>query len=242
MRQQPLRGVLLVACAVLLFAAMDTTTKFLAASYKVPLIMAVRYAINLALMIVVFAPLQGKQLFQNQRTGLVLLRSACLTVASLTMGLALQRMPVAETTAILFFAPVVVVLAAGPLLGERIGVLGWAAAIAGFVGVLLIVRPGSGLESLGIMFALATAGLNVVYQLLSRLLAASERTIALLFYSALVGAILFGITLPWVWGRPPGTLELLAFGGLGIMGVLGHYLYTAAYRHASASTLEAQWS
>jgi drug/metabolite transporter (DMT)-like permease len=67
-RQQPLRGVLLVAGAVLLFAAMDTTTKYLAASYKVPLIMAVRYAINLALMVVVFAPMQGKQLVQTRRS------------------------------------------------------------------------------------------------------------------------------------------------------------------------------
>jgi drug/metabolite transporter (DMT)-like permease len=235
--QYPLRGVLLVAFAVLLFAAMDTTTKYLAASYKVPLIMAVRYAINLALMVVVFAPRKSKHLVETKRTGLVLVRSACLTVASLTMGLALQRMPVAETTAILFFAPVLVVLAARPLLGEYIGAIGWAAAIAGFIGVLLVVRPGSGLESLGIVFALATAGMNVVYQLLSRLLAASERTIALLFYSVLVGAILFGVSVPWVLGRPPGALDLVAFAGLGIMGVLGHYLYTAAYRHASASML-----
>jgi drug/metabolite transporter (DMT)-like permease len=121
---------------------------------------------------------------------------------------------------------------------ERIGLVGWAAAIGGFCGVLLIARPGSGLDALGILFALATAGLNVAYQLLSRSLAASERTIALLFYSVLVGAIFFGITLPWVWnGRVPRPLELMAFVALGILGVLGHFLYTAAYRHALASAL-----
>jgi drug/metabolite transporter (DMT)-like permease len=234
----PLRGATLIAVSVLLFACMDTTTKYLAASYQVPFIMAIRYLINLALMVVVLTPRQGRQLVATNRTGLVLVRSACLTVASLTMGLALQRMPVAETTAILFFAPILVVLAARPLLGERIGPVGWAAAIAGFCGVLLIVRPGGGLETLGIIFALATAGMNVAYQLLSRLLAASERTIALLFYSVLVGAILFGISLPWVWsGRAPSGLELAAFVSLGVLGVVGHFLYTAAYRHASASAL-----
>src|SRR5690349_3681337 len=92
----PLRGALLLAVAVLLFAAMDTTAKYLMASYNVPLIMAVRYIINLAVMVAIFAPMQGRALVAAERTGLVLLRSACLVTASLTMGLALQRMPVAE--------------------------------------------------------------------------------------------------------------------------------------------------
>lgn len=234
----PLRGLILVATAVLLFACMDTATKYLAASYQVPFIVAVRYIINVALMVVMLAPTQGWQLTRTMRPGLVLVRSVCLSGASLTMGLALQRMPVAETTAILFFAPILVVLAARPLLGERIGPVGWAAAIAGFCGVLLIVRPGSGLESLGILLALATAGMNVAYQLLSRVLVSTERTITLLFYSVLVGAILFGVTIPWVWnGRAPNDLEIMAFLSLGVLGVVGHFLYTAAYRHAAASAL-----
>jgi drug/metabolite transporter (DMT)-like permease len=70
------------------------------------------------------------------------------------------------------------------------------------------------------------------------MLADSERTIALLFYTALVGAILFGLAAPWFWdGRVPRPLDLLLFFSLGIYSGLGHYLFTAAHRYAPASTL-----
>ena len=234
----PLRGALLFVFGLLLFACMDTTTKYLAERYDVPVIVAVRYMVHCLLMIVLIAPSQGRKLVRTQRTGLVVVRALCLAAASLLVGLALQRMPVAETTAITFLAPILVVLAAGPLLGERIGAVGWAAALGGFAGVLLIVRPGSGLELFGIACALAAVGANVGYQLLSRVLASSERTIALLFYAAVAGSICFGLALPWFWeGRAPGGFELLLFLSTGIYAGLGHYLFTAAYRHADASML-----
>ncbi|MES2442466.1 MAG: DMT family transporter [Pseudomonadota bacterium] len=234
----PLRGALLFMVGLLLFACMDATTKYLAASYDVPMVVAIRYIVNCLLMIVLLAPTHGRQLVETQRTGLVLLRAVCLAVVSGLMGLALQLMPVAEATAINFLAPMVVVLVARPLLGERIGAVGWVAAVTGFAGVLLIVRPGTGLPLAGIVFALSAVGANVGYQLLSRVLAGSERTIALLFYTALVGAIGFGLALPWFWGGPPpGATTWLLFLSLGIYGGLGHFLFTAAYRHAPASIL-----
>jgi drug/metabolite transporter (DMT)-like permease len=167
-----------------------------------------------------------------------LVRAASLAIVSLLLGLALQRMPVAETTAINFLSPMLVVLLARPVLGERIGALGWMAAVTGFVGVLLIARPGNGLDAEGVTFALCAVGASVTYQLLSRVLVSTERTVALLFYTALIGAIGFGIFLPWFWTREtPTLLEVLLFLSLGICGGLGHFLYTAAYRHAPASLL-----
>lgn len=237
-RHQPLRGSLYLVVAVLMFACMDTATKVLAQRYPVPLIVAVRYVVNLLLMIVVLAPRQGRALLVTRRTGWVLARSACLVVASLMMGLALKRMPVAETTAILFVAPVAVVFVSGLALGERTGVIGWLGALGGFAGVLLIARPGSGLEPLGVLFALATATVNVAYQLLSRLLAASERTLALLFNAVLMGSVVYGLAAPWfVSGEPPSAVQMALFLSLGVLGGIGHFLYTAAYRHASAATL-----
>ena len=76
---------------------------------------------------------------------LVFLRGLCLALASLTMGLALRLMPVGETVAIVYLSPFAVMLLAIPLLGERVGPLGWTCAAVGFLGVLLIVRPGGGL-------------------------------------------------------------------------------------------------
>jgi drug/metabolite transporter (DMT)-like permease len=110
--------------------------------------------------------------------------------------------------------------------------------VIGFCGVLLIVHPGNSLDAIGIVYALcAVAGL-VVYQLLSRVLVSTERTITMLFYTALIGSIGYGIFLPWFWkGQAPTLMVVLLFLSMGVTGGLGHLLYTSAYRYASASLL-----
>lgn len=217
---------------------MDTTTKVLSTDYPIPLVVAVRYIVQCLLMIVLLAPSQGRRLVQTRRTGLVVLRSVCLAVASLTVGLAFQRMPVAETTSILFLSPLLVVLIAGPVLHEKVGAADWVAAFAGLLGIGLIVRPGAGLDPVGILFALSAVGVLAAYQLLSRILVRSERTIALIFNTALVGAIVFGIGLPWYTkGALPSPQQVLLFLSLGVTGGLGHFLFTAAHRDAPASLL-----
>ena len=127
---------------------------------------------------------------------------------------------------------------AGPILRERVGWFGWAATAAGFAGVMLIVRPGSGLMSIGVLFVLGAVVANLGYQLLSRVLSASETTFALLFYTALTGSILYGLAVPWfIEGRALTWLEIVLFASLGVYGGVGHYLYTAAFRFAPASLL-----
>ena len=233
-----LRGMALVASAVLVFASMDATTKHLAMTWNVPLVVAMRYIGNLVLLVAVFGPREGRALVRTQRTGLVLVRAMSLAMASLFAGLAFQRMPVAETTAIIFLAPFGVMILGGALLGEKIVLPSWAAAAVGFLGVLLIGRPGSGLDPWGVLFAVLTAAATVSYNLLSRVLARTETTHALMFYSALAGTLVFGATLPWSWRGPmPGALGLTLFAGLGAMALVGHFLFTAAYRHAPASAL-----
>jgi drug/metabolite transporter (DMT)-like permease len=144
----------------------------------------------------------------------------------------------AETTSIIFMAPMFVVLLASLLLGEKVGVLGWVAVFTGFIGVVLIVRPGKDLSTAGIFFALLGAMANATYQLMSRVLISTEKTVTMLFYTALVGSIIFGIALLWFWeNKTPSTLELALFLFMGCVGGLGHYFFTLAYRHASASLL-----
>lgn len=233
-----LRGVLLVIAATLLFAAGDVTFKYLVGVYPVPLILGIRYIIHLILILALTGPSQGRALFATQRTGLVAVRAGCIVSASILMGWALQLQPVAESLAIYFLAPVLVVLVARPLLGERIGLAGWAAAIMGFCGVLLIVRPGGALDPWGTVFMLANAAVMAAYMLLSRMLASTERTLAMLLYVALIGAMIFGLSLPFYWdGFSPSLLDMALFLGIGATAMGGHYLFTAAYRLADASIL-----
>ena len=236
--RNPLRGVLLVMAAVLVFACMDVMTKYMATRYNVPLVVAFRYLVNLALLIVLLGPRLGRSLFATERTGLVMARAACLAISSLCAGLALRLMPVAETTAIIYLSPFGVLLLAGPLLGEKVGWQGWLAAVAGFCGVLLVGRPGAGLDPLGIVYASVTAAFTIGYFLLSRILAKTETAQAMLFYVALLGAAFFAAMLPWNWTGPPfEPLDIALLLSMGAMALLGHYFFTAAYFYAPASLL-----
>jgi drug/metabolite transporter (DMT)-like permease len=234
----PLKAIGLILVVVMLFAVSDVVTKHLTLLYTVPLIMLLRYLANLGLLLVVYLPREGRAVFATRRTGLVLLRAACLAVGSLTIGLALHRMPVAETMAIVYLAPVLVVVLGRTILGEEVNWIGWAGVLCGFAGVLLIIRPGAGLDPLGVALCLVNSVFGAGYHLLSRLLSKTETTASLLIHTAGLGALAFGLlvliggpgALPqgidWVW--------LLA---LGVLTTGGHFLFTAAYRLAPASLL-----
>lgn len=229
---------MLFVCGLFLFACMDTMVKVLTTYYPVPAIAALRYMVHCSLMLVLLAPTRGRQLIRTNRTAWVLVRGACLAAVTLCAGFAFKLMPVAETTAILFVSPLLVVLMAGPLLGERVGRFEWAASVLGFIGLLFIARPGGELDPRGVAFALCGAAVMTAYQLLSRLLAATESTLAMLFYTALVGSVLFGCALPWFWEGPfPPWRHALLFLLVGASGGMGHFLFTAAYRQAEASAL-----
>lgn len=235
---KPLKGVALVVAATLLFACADTLGKHLALLYPVTLVLAARYTVNLGLVAAVMAPRHRAALWRTHRTGLVLLRGACLALASISMMAALRLMPVAETVAIIYIAPVLVMLAAGTLLKEQVGALGWISAGLGFAGVLLIARPGSGLDPLGVALSLANACLSTGYHLLTRVLSKTETTMALMFHTALVGAVIF-VTLTLALGSEtmPSPLDAGLMLTLGALATAGHLLFTSAYREAPASTL-----
>lgn len=233
-----MRALLLFNSGLIFFACMDVTNKYLVAIFAVPMIAACRYGGHLLLMLAFVAPRRGKEMITTQRTGLVWVRALSLCAASVLAILSFERMPVAEASAIIFLTPILMVLAAGPLLGELIGWKGWAAALLGFAGVLLIVRPGSGLDTVGVFLALGCAVMAATYNLLSRLLASTESTSAMLFYSALAGTLVFGSVLPWFLpDRMPSGFEALLLASTAIYGALAHFFLTAAFRDAPASLL-----
>ena len=233
-----LKGVAFVVLATLTFALADVLTKHLTAVYALGLVVAVRYLVNLGLLVVLLGPRQGRGLWRTDRTALVVIRGLCLSAATLTMVLALRRLPVAETVAIIYLAPFAVMLLSGPLLGERVSFWGWIGAVFGFAGVLLILRPGGGLDPVGVVFALINAAFATAYHLLTRVLTRTETMTAMLFHTALVGTVIFCI---WAATEVPGPLPTLTdFALMGLLGGLamgGHLLFTAAYAEAPAGLL-----
>lgn len=238
---RPLRAALFMASAVFLFSCMDVLTKHMGETLPAPFVVASRYIGNFVLLMVIIAPKEGGRTFHLGRKWLVILRGICLSGVSLTAALAFQRMPVAETIAIVFLAPFAVTLLAGPILGEKVAPVSWLAAAGGFLGVLLIVRPGSGLDPLGVLFAGITAAGSIVYNMLSRSLARTETSWSMMFWTTLIGSLIFGLITSGAAMGPgfdlPVGLDWALLGLMGVLSLVGHWLFTQAFRFAPASTI-----
>lgn len=224
--------------ALFLFVLLDSTAKHLGARHPVPMLVWSRYAVHFLLMVIFLAPSMRLRLVTTTRPARQIVRAICLLFTTFFAMAAFARMPLAETTAIVFAAPLLVTLLARPVLGEQIGALRWAAVIIGFVGVVLIARPGSGLVTDGIALALAAAVCYALYQILTRQLSSTETSVTMLFYTALIGTIGMSLALPWIWtGQMPGLVDALMICSLGVYGGVGHFLLIKAFRDAPASVL-----
>lgn len=234
----PLRGILLLLAALLLFSLLDATSKHLSQTFSVPFLVWARYTLHCLLMVAVLAPSMRLRLVATGRPGIQVVRALMLLGVTGCAMAAFRLMPLAETTAMIFLAPLIVSLLAGPWLGERVGWQRWLAVLAGFAGVLLIARPGGAVTATGLAFALAGALCYSVYQLQTRQLSSTENTWTMLFYTALVGTVVMSFAAPLYWdGTVPTLLEALMIASLGLYGGTGHYLLTRAFYHAPASML-----
>ena len=234
----PLRRALpLFVVAGFCLSSLDATAKWLVRDHALLLIVWARYAGQMLVVTPFVWHQAGPGFWRTTRPGAQLLRSSFLLAATLCFFGGLKWLPLAEGSAITFLAPIVVVLLAGPVLGERPTRARWTAAIAGFLGVLLLVRPGSAVFHPAALLLLGAAVTNGLYQLYTRKLAAEDpRT--LLFYSALVGTVALTLPLPWIAdlsALAPRDLGLLVL--LGLLAGLGHWSMINAYQHAPASLL-----
>jgi drug/metabolite transporter (DMT)-like permease len=231
-----LRGILLIMLAVFLFSAMDTLAKFTLRSYPMgPLIWA-RYSVHTAFMLTLLAPRMGLSLVRTSRPGLQVMRGLLLVASTGFFYLSLRHLPLAEAAAISFVAPVLVTALSGPMLNERITRRQWGAVTLGFLGVLVIIRPGGGLLKLAAVFPLLSAFVFALYQIMTRKLAGRENPLTTLFFTALVGTAATSLLLPFTW-QTPTLLQVALMLAIGCLGGLGHFLLIRAVEIASPTTL-----
>ena len=233
----PLRGILLMMLAVFLFASLDTTIKYLGRYYPVPGLVFARYAVHCLLMILVLAPSRGVQLLATRRPGIQIVRALLLLGSSFFFFVALQYLPLAEAASIGFITPLLITALSVPLLKEKVGPRRWAAVLTGFVGVLIIVRPGFTQVSIGVIFPLLMACCYSTYQILTRKIAGHEDPIVSLFYTALIGSLVMSVTLPFYWVHPTSWQHWGLLLLTGLFGGVGHFILIRALGMTPASVL-----
>ncbi len=233
----PLRGILMLMTAVAMFAVQDSMAKYLGRFYPIISITWARYAFHLLFVVVLLAPRMGLGLIRTRHLVIQILRGITVAASSLFFFSALQFMPMAEASSISFIAPVLVTLLGVVLLKEKVEPARWVAVAAGFLGVLIIIRPGSGVFSSVALLPLATAVSFASYQILTRRLAGVDDPYTSLFYSGLIGTIVLAPTLPFVWVTPGTITHALMLPTIGLLGGLSHLVLIRAYDHAAVSTL-----
>ena len=232
-----LAGIALVILATACFATLDTTTRYVSAS--VPLLMAlwVRYAFQAVVTTAVVLPLRGRSVLRTAHPRFQLLRGVLLLTTSLLAFFSLKYMPVGEFTALVMIVPLVMTLLAATTMGEKVSPLRWALVVGGFVGTLVIIRPGHDAFDWATLLPLGLVVSNTWFQLLTSRLAKTEDPLTMQIYTGWVGMLIASALLPWVWT----TLPNVALWGwlmlMGLMGTVGHFLLILAYQRVPSATL-----
>jgi drug/metabolite transporter (DMT)-like permease len=239
---RPLLGIALVIGAASCFATMDTTVRYVGAYFSVALVLWTRYGLHAAIMTLWLA-LSRQRSFRTANPMFQIARGALLAFSSAMAFAALRRMPVAEFTAIVMLTPLVATLVARVWLKERVSPLRWTLVAGGFVGALIVVRPGSGVVGWAALLPLAATFSNAAFQIMTSRFAPHEDPFTTNFYTGATGmAIATPILLASV-ADPIDTLlgapaaQVAALGAVAVLGTTGHLLLIMALGRAPASTL-----
>jgi len=227
----------LIILAGVFFSTLDATAKYLVRDHTLFVVVWARYLGQMVVVTPVAWHRGGHGFWRTRHLRMQLSRSLFLLLATLCFFGALRFVPLGEGTAITFLAPMFAILLSIPVLGERPTRPRWIAAIVGFCGILLLVRPGSAVfHPAAILLALAAIA-NALYQLLTRKLP-NDPSHTTLFYSALVGTVGLSLALPFV--EAPGDVTMHDAFFLILLGFLagaGHWCLTTAFLRAPASLL-----
>jgi drug/metabolite transporter (DMT)-like permease len=233
-----LRGIGMLLISQLLLVSMDATAKKLSLTLAVPLLVWARYAVHLVLMLIFFAPSRGRSILATKNLPAQLCRGLLLLGTSISGLVALRILPMAETAGLAFMSPLIATILAGPLLGEKVGRIGWSAILVGAAGAVLISRPSSHLPLEGVLLVLASAVSFSIYQILTRKLSHTEDSVTMLFYTALVGTVCLSVVLPWIpSGAAPTLPQTIGVLSLGVYAGIGHFCVIHAFRQAPVSRL-----
>ncbi len=236
-QRKRLRGIALMCGAVVGFSCIDASAKYLNHFMDVIQVVWARYAFATVLTFAISNPITHPGLMRTSRPWLQLGRSALLVLSTALNVVALRYLQLDQTVSIIFSTPFIIALIAGPLLGEWIGLRRWIAISIGFLGVIVVMRPGvGGIHPAAILSVLGTI-CYAFYNVSTRVLARSDSTETTLFYSNVVGFIGTTVVLPFVWQTPQSLTVAIVMVAIGGFGAGGHFLLIAAHRLAPAPVL-----
>ena len=231
-----LKGILLMLGSMAVFTALDSCAKLVMQTLDPSVAVFFRYFMALLFSLLVLWRAGGIGLLSTQHPVLQALRGLLLLASTGLNFIGIYHLQLAQTAAISFTIPLWVCALSVPLLGEHVGLRRWAAVAVGFLGILVIMRPGSQSFHWAMLFSLGAALMGGLYNIATRKVGGRDQSETSLFYVCLFGSLGGLLPLPWHWQTPQGH-EWVLLAIMGLAGAMGHYLLIQAHRLASAALL-----
>lgn len=233
---RPAWGIVMMLAAVALFAVQDTLAKQLSGGYPAVEVAWARYVTSLVCILACLPWLGGRAALTSRRPGLQLGRGVLLYGATLLFVMSVTYLPLTTATAIGFVSPLFLTALSIPILGERVGPRRWAAIAVGFLGVVILIRPGFEAFQWALLLPVPMALSNAFYQAATRLIRGADRPITSLLYPTVVASVLGFLPVPFLWVAPA-PADLLLMVSMGVVASFSHLCLIRAFALAPATTL-----
>jgi drug/metabolite transporter (DMT)-like permease len=228
-------GIGLIIASTIFFCAGDIAAKSMTETMSAVQVAWLRYLVFCGLVVSMAFAAHGRAALGTPRPGLQVLRGLAVVISSVFFMFGLGHLQVAEATAINFISPVFITALSIPLLGERVGLHRWAASGVGFIGVMIIVQPGSGAFQTAALYPIGAALVWAIAAIATRVMS-TERPETTLAWSAIVGLVFLTPMVMFDW-RSLGLWEVSLAILTGVLSTVGHWLLIRGYRHGPASVL-----
>lgn len=225
-----------MATGMFLFAIVDTQAKFLTDTLH-PIQIVWTRQLGLLIGVLFILMVRGFSILRTSHPTLQICRGALAAGSATLFVFAVSYVPLADAVAVTFIAPFLVTIMGALILKEPVGIRRWVAVAIGFVGTLIVIRPGMGVIHPAAFLIVIAAGLFASRQILSRFLSSSDRTITTISYTALAGSFFLTLPLPFVWQTPTSTTEWVLLVSIAVLAACAECLVIKSLEIAQAVAL-----
>ena len=231
-----MKAIILNLSAWVMLPIMDGFAKYLSSTLPVLQITWSRYFFTVVIVLPIMLVFFRKNLTWTEQPKLQLIRGLLLFCANILFFYSISIISLAKALTLAFIAPLIVTALSPVLLGEKVGFRRWAAVITGFIGSLIVIRPGFLEINLASMAALGTGVLYGFYLIVTRKLHNSDSPLLTLLLTGVVGVIISSMIMPTVWVQPTITEWYMMF-AIGFFASIGHLFLILSLKYADASKL-----
>jgi drug/metabolite transporter (DMT)-like permease len=231
-----LKGLAAAIGGIALLTANDAVSKFLTQSFPVGQVICLRQAATLLVIVPYVMLVTGWGALRVVSWPGQMTRGVLFVAGATLMVLGLSLLPLATVITIMFASPSFIAAFSMPLLAERVSLSRWMAILAGFVGVLIVVRPGATTFEWALLIPVAGSLTNALRDIMTRRLSRRESSIAILFWSAVIVTVMSAATAPFGW-RPVPAAAAAWFVGVGVLNAGAHFMLIEAFRLGEAALI-----